>query len=316
MTTTRWDETWHRLREWTTGQSPSERLSAQVLQAEGFTSLDPSHPLGGPDGGKDAVCLRDQERWAMAVYFPRGKQSFAKIRKKFQDDFKVATVHDAVGFVFVTNQELTLEQRGKLTNLSDGSKIELFHLERLTSVLDRPALAATRKQFLGIDYLQGGTFTQLAQINADLTSIQKRMEGVQTGGDTFCHFMLYHFDLQRSIAQNIVLIRTGEFPLYDVSCRIMNMDTNGQVFQHNWGELHSPAAFFHGQWKLPASVYYRIFFDARNGAWHQDLILNRSDVARCWLAATRVLGKNGRDEVLRCLDNGFESEFGIPVWRE
>ena len=52
--TKRWDETWHRLREWTNGQGPSERLSAQLLLSQGFTDLDPSHPLGGKDGGKDA----------------------------------------------------------------------------------------------------------------------------------------------------------------------------------------------------------------------------------------------------------------------
>ena len=46
----RWDETWHRLREWTSGQGPSERLAAQILMEDGFTGLDPSHPLGGKDG--------------------------------------------------------------------------------------------------------------------------------------------------------------------------------------------------------------------------------------------------------------------------
>ena len=52
--TLRWDETWHRLRDWTNGQGPSERLAGLVLLSERFTDLDPSHPLGGRDGGKDA----------------------------------------------------------------------------------------------------------------------------------------------------------------------------------------------------------------------------------------------------------------------
>ena len=37
----RQDETWHRLREWTYRQTPSERLAAHVLLAEGYTGLDP-----------------------------------------------------------------------------------------------------------------------------------------------------------------------------------------------------------------------------------------------------------------------------------
>jgi hypothetical protein len=53
MTQYRYDETWHRLREWTKGPSVSERLAAQILLHEGFVDLDPSHPLGGRDGGKD-----------------------------------------------------------------------------------------------------------------------------------------------------------------------------------------------------------------------------------------------------------------------
>ena len=49
----RQDETWHRLREWTSGQTPSERLAAQLLVASDYKDVDPSHPLGGPDGGRD-----------------------------------------------------------------------------------------------------------------------------------------------------------------------------------------------------------------------------------------------------------------------
>lgn len=72
--TTRWDETWHRLREWTDGPGKSERLAAQILLEEGYESLDPSHPLGGPDGAKDAVCVKSGKKFIMAVYFPRGQQ--------------------------------------------------------------------------------------------------------------------------------------------------------------------------------------------------------------------------------------------------
>lgn len=77
------DETWHRLREWTSGQAPSERLSAQILLDQGYKELDPSHPLGGPDGGKDALAVRNGKVWLMAVYFPKGQQTFTAIEKKF-----------------------------------------------------------------------------------------------------------------------------------------------------------------------------------------------------------------------------------------
>jgi hypothetical protein len=152
VSTTRWDETWHRLREWTNGQTPSERLAAQVLMKEGFASLDPSHPLGGRDGGKDAVCIKDDKRWVMAVYFPLGQKSFSTIKGKFLDDSRGAQVHAPHGIAFVTNQELTLSERKELVTSATPLAVDLYHLERVTAILDSPAMSEVRKQFLGIDY--------------------------------------------------------------------------------------------------------------------------------------------------------------------
>ncbi|WP_019498588.1 hypothetical protein [Pseudanabaena sp. PCC 6802] len=316
MTTPRWDETWHRLREWTSGQGLSERLSAQVLLADGFSDLDPSHPLGGKDGGKDAMCSKDGQLWVMGVYFPSGQQSFACIKKKFLSDAKGARKNSAEGFVFVTNQELMLAERRDLANSATDIRTEIYHLERMTTILDTPAFASIRKQFLGIDYLELDTSQQLTKLREEMLSIQKRIESVQTGGDSFCYFMLYHFDLGLSIAQNIVVIRIGEFPLYDLRIRVRDMDASRDIFKKYWGEINSPADFLIGRWSLLPAAYYRVSFHARNGIWSQDLILKRSEQAECWLAATRVLGRNGRDVTLLHIDNDFETEFGSPEWRD
>ncbi|MCI2254094.1 hypothetical protein L2D08_06925 [Domibacillus sp. PGB-M46] len=56
------DETWNRLREWTKGQTAAERLAGHILNSEGFESIDPSHPLGGPDGIKDIICTKDDDK--------------------------------------------------------------------------------------------------------------------------------------------------------------------------------------------------------------------------------------------------------------
>ncbi|NML33571.1 glycine-rich domain-containing protein [Paraburkholderia antibiotica] len=147
----RWDETWHRLREWTNGQAPSERLSAQILTEEGFRDIDPSHPLGGKDGGRDACCEFNGEPWVMAVFFPRGEKSFAEIAAKFASDVEKIKRGDAKGIAFVTNQELRLSERSQLEREAQPLKLSLFHLERITTILDRPNMAAVRKQFLSID---------------------------------------------------------------------------------------------------------------------------------------------------------------------
>jgi hypothetical protein len=79
-------ETWKRLLEWDRGQADAERLAAHVLRFEGFTGIDPAHPLGGPDGLKDVVCQRAGKRWIGAAYFPRGQQSISAIREKVLHD--------------------------------------------------------------------------------------------------------------------------------------------------------------------------------------------------------------------------------------
>jgi hypothetical protein len=151
MTRNRYDETWHRLREWTKGQMPSERLAAQILIHEEFSGLDPSHPIGGKDGGRDAIASKDGMRFAMAVHFPRGQQTFKAITTKFDGDLAGAKRNSVEGIAFVTNQELSLSEREKIKKLAAPTVVELYHLERITTILDTPAMAKVREQFLDIE---------------------------------------------------------------------------------------------------------------------------------------------------------------------
>ena len=174
------------------------------------------------------------------------------------------------------------------------------------ALLDQPSMREIRDRFLG-------SYDMLAAVNAAVDEATHRLLATQTGGDTFCYWMLYHFDLDASIAQNFAVIRNGEYPLYDVRIRILNMDTNKDVHLEAWGELNSPADVRFVRWELPSDIYYRLLH-VRNGSWNQDLQLSRSEKARCWLAATRVLDRTGA-EVFRHVDSEFEPEFGDPMWR-
>jgi hypothetical protein len=309
--TNRWDETWHRLREWTNGQGPSERLAAQLLIQEGFDGIDPSHPLGGRDGGKDALCSKDGKKWIMAAYFPRSQKDFTQIRNKFESDLFGASDNGAGGIVFVTNQEIRQAEREELRRLAGAVELELFHLERITAILDKPDMAGVRHQFLGIENITVGSVTTL---HDEILQMKQRLEGLQTGGDSFCYLMLYHFDLQKNIAQNFVVIREGSFALYDVRLQILNMN-NGVEIKKQWGEISAPAEYNLVKWPLSGSEYYRVFIHARNGQYHQDLLLRRSDASQCWLAATRVSTTDGASYRFTHVDNGYESEFGAPAWR-
>ena len=127
-------ETWHRLREWDKNQQESERLAARLLPIDGYEAVDPSHPLGGPDGGKDICCKRDGKDFIVAVYFPRGQKQFREIKEKFKSDLNKTKKLTLGGFIFFTNQELTLGEREQLGKMANPVIADIYHLERELSV--------------------------------------------------------------------------------------------------------------------------------------------------------------------------------------
>lgn len=143
------DETQIRLLDWRKGQK-SEYLAALILDEEGYTDIDPSHPLGGPDGGRDGHCTKNSEPWIWAVYFPRGQQDLKTISDKLKSDIEVACKHSPRGVAFVTNQELKMAERKKLCALGGDLPIDLIHLYRVATILDRPHMAQIRYEYLRI----------------------------------------------------------------------------------------------------------------------------------------------------------------------
>lgn len=144
-------ETWHRLREWDKAQADSERLAARLLSMEGYSGIDPSHPLGGPDGGRDIICAKDGRNCVVAVYFPRGQRTYGEIQTKFTDDLGKARRHSAEAIIFFTNQELTLSERDELAKLASPINLDTYHLERIASCLDSPSGYGLRLEFVSIE---------------------------------------------------------------------------------------------------------------------------------------------------------------------
>ncbi|MBE7192277.1 MAG: restriction endonuclease [Gordonia polyisoprenivorans] len=173
------DETQHRLREWTNGQH-SERLAAQVLAADGWEQIDPSHPYGGKDGGKDLICYRDGKKWVVAVHFPRGRVTYSATKKKLRSDVTAALAHEPHGVVFVTNQEISLTERQKLDEANPEVEIAIYHMERVAGILDRPGMHSVRAQYLDIDDGKiplgiSFTVTGSAQALTDADNLRQRL---------------------------------------------------------------------------------------------------------------------------------------------
>ncbi|MGG0465259.1 type II toxin-antitoxin system PemK/MazF family toxin [Priestia aryabhattai] len=175
MTRSHGRETWYRLREWDAGQAAAERLSSLILSSEGYEDIDPSHPLGGRDGKKDMKCVKKGIKYIGASYFPRGQMPFKEIKKKFLADLEGVNKNNVEGFVFITNQELTLSEREQLEN-TPSHPVDIFHLERITNILNQPSNYGTRATFLEMDVSREELLSLYALNEARQTEKNKILE--------------------------------------------------------------------------------------------------------------------------------------------
>jgi hypothetical protein len=197
------DETWNRLLNWTKGQK-SERLAAYILSSEGYKSIDPSHPLGGKDGLKDIISIKDNLQWIGAAYFPRGQKPFSEIKKKFVGDIKGIKKNKVSGLAFVTNQELTLNDRKELKTIGKPHTIEIFHLERMTHILDTAKNYGVRLEFLDIELSKEEQLSYFAIRDDKMIGLSDKLD----------HLMMDYKSFKRSFEVNedsdIFKIRTEE----------------------------------------------------------------------------------------------------------
>lgn len=218
-------ETWHRLLQWDKGQTPSERLAAVILNSQGYTNVDPSHPLGGPDGGKDILLSKDDLSLVAGVYFPRGQQSFTDIKSKFEEDHNGIQKNDVSGIVFFTNQELKLSERRQLQNmLTTDTVLDLYHIERICTLLNSPEFYGIRQEYLEIEMTNSELVALYSQRDkqhlAELETMQQKLdaaiakiESFATGGDSYVHFILKHYKSKNKLG--LVSAVKGDFPIYD-----------------------------------------------------------------------------------------------------
>lgn len=170
-------ETFYRLLEWDKGQAASERLAALILEQEGFRDIDPSHPLGGKDGGKDMLCEFNGFRWIGAVYFPRGQQNFSAIKKKYRHDLEGAYRNGAKGIAFITNQELSLMERKTLEETDDTLDVRIYHLERIANILNMPKMYGIRLEYLEIEMTKEEQLAYFSYVNEQgITRIERKLD--------------------------------------------------------------------------------------------------------------------------------------------
>jgi fido (protein-threonine AMPylation protein) len=156
------------LRDWRYGQTQAERLVAALLHLEGFDAVDPQHPLGGPDGLKDVLCRKDGFSWVAAAYFPTTPATLAAIKSKFTGDFAGVVANNAQAFAFFVNQPLTVGEREQIRALAGQTRTELYHLERIRSLLDAPKGCGIRLEYLRIPMTEAEQWAFWSSMNQDV----------------------------------------------------------------------------------------------------------------------------------------------------
>ena len=126
-------------------QHEFERLAADVLNALGFSDVEPIAPRGGGDGGKD-IKFRDGEL-AGVGFVTRDKG----IQAKFA--FDLAKLQPSEGKIALfCNVDVTPKVRLQFAKdaLAKGYVVDIYDLERLRSLFDS-ILTEQRRRYLGID---------------------------------------------------------------------------------------------------------------------------------------------------------------------
>jgi len=169
------DETIDALSKWKKDQKAAERLAGSILHIDNFVDIDPSHPLGGRDGKKDILCKKGDKRYVVAVYFPRTQQEFSLILKKIKIDYEGVSANNADGLIVFTNRYLTLGQRNKLKKQFNEINVEIFHLERVASILNSPIGYGVRLEFLDIELSKTEQLSYFAHKDKEIQLIQNNL---------------------------------------------------------------------------------------------------------------------------------------------
>jgi len=126
-------------------QHEFERMAADVLNAFGYSSVEPMAPRGGADGGRDIKFMEGDTPGIALVTLDK------KIREKFKSD--LLKQEDSEGIIALfCNVDVTPSLKLEFTKqaIAKGYRLEVFDIERLRSVLDA-SLKEIRRRYLKID---------------------------------------------------------------------------------------------------------------------------------------------------------------------
>ena len=119
-----------------------------------------------------------RETFNRLLNWDRGQQSFSDIKSKFTHDLSGIDANNANGLAFVTNQEIRLSERKILTEIAPKIDVQIYHLERIASLLNTPSCYGIRMEFLDIEMSKEEQLSFFADNEQRLSRIESTLDQV------------------------------------------------------------------------------------------------------------------------------------------
>lgn len=89
------------------------------------------------------------------------------------------------GIAFVTNQELSLKERANLKTIGKPHTVEIYHLERISGILDTPENYGIRLEFLDIELSKEEQLAFFANRDEKIFSINEKLNHLMADYSSF-----------------------------------------------------------------------------------------------------------------------------------
>ena len=163
---------------WAHGSAQAERFAAAVLGVIGYTEIKPQAPRGGPDGKKDILASKNGISYCCAVYFPSTPKDFKDIGAKFKGDLEGVSANGCNGFIFFTNQHISIGNKNKLrAEALENDEVafcEIVDLEQTAAFLENPTAYGIRLRFLGVTMTREEQIAFIEASNSEVTRLLGR----------------------------------------------------------------------------------------------------------------------------------------------
>jgi hypothetical protein len=232
-----------------TNQLHREQMCLSLLAIDKrFTNVQPRHPRGGPDGGRDIVATFKGAMKALgAIGFVNQANDSnphkTKAKNKFNSDLEAALRAEPglQAFVFFTNVSLTASEKQELVGAANTKGIghcEIFDRERMRIALDGADGLAIRFQFLSInlsDAEQAAFFARwgddiqnlIAEGFSDVKKTLNRMQFLHEANSVLEQFyVLVELDREYDASE------IGHFRLF---CNLHLKEPKNSIFEVEWG---------------------------------------------------------------------------------